>query len=319
MSGVSGGRRRRSRRAPLPQQDGVDAVRVRLPDEGSWASLGDHLVERFAPDDPERVRRLLAAGDVVDDDGRVLPPDAPYLPGAAVWFHRDLPAEVLVPFGVDVVHRDERLLVADKPHFLATTPGGRHVAQTALVQLRRRFDLPDLAPAHRLDRLTAGLVMFTVDRRARGAYQQLFDRRLVDKRYLAVAPFVDSLSLPRTVRNRIVKRSGVLRAEVVHGMANAETRIELVSRGRRLGLYRLVPRTGRTHQLRVHMAGLGMPIVGDDLYPRLELRPDGDFARPLQLLADRVAFVDPFSGQPRRFRSRRTLALAGWARPRRPY
>jgi tRNA pseudouridine32 synthase/23S rRNA pseudouridine746 synthase len=234
-----------------------------------------------------------------------------------VWFHRELPEEVPVPFPLHVVHRDEHIVVADKPHFLATTPRGTHVAETALARLRRELGLPTLSAAHRLDRLTAGLVLFTVRPEERGRYQTLFRDRRVRKEYEAVAPYDPRLALPRTVRSRIVKERGVPAAREVPGEPNAVTRVGLVEHRAADGLarYRLVPETGQTHQLRVHMSALGVPILGDPLYPVVTGPvPAGDFRRPLQLLARTLEFTDPVTGAEHRFRSRRVLGA--WVDPR---
>jgi tRNA pseudouridine32 synthase/23S rRNA pseudouridine746 synthase len=308
--------RRKSRipPSPLPQRHGVDPVRVRLPFEGPWATVREHLVERLSGAGPGVVDGMLDAGLVVGADGHAVAPDAPYAPGMFVWFHRELPPEVPVPFPLEVVYRDAHIVVADKPHFLATTPRGSHVIETALARLRRDLDLPALSAAHRLDRLTAGLVLFTVRPEERGAYQTLFRDRRVHKEYEAIAPYDPSLALPRTVRSRIVKERGVLAAREVEGEPNAETLVELAEHRERdgLGRYRLVPGTGQTHQLRVHMTSLGVPLLGDPLYPEVTgPGPAGDFRRPLQLLARRLEFTDPVTGAEHRFRSGRLLGA--WA------
>ncbi|MFF5856540.1 RluA family pseudouridine synthase [Streptomyces sp. NPDC012751] len=304
--------------APLPQRNGVDPVRVRLPVDGAWTTVREHLVERLTGAGPGTVESMFAAGLVVGADGRAVPPDAPYRPGMFVWFHRELPAEVPVPFPVRVVYRDEHIVVADKPHFLATTPRGTHIAQTALARLRHELGVPTLTAAHRLDRLTAGLVLFTVRPEERGAYQTLFRDRRVRKEYEAVAPYDPALALPRTVRSRIVKERGVPAAREVAGEANAETRVEAAGHRAGLGRYRLVPATGQTHQLRVHLTALGVPILGDPLYPEVTAPvPPGDFRRPLQLLARRLAFTDPVTGVEHTFTSTRRLlawtSYADWA------
>ncbi|WP_459736695.1 RluA family pseudouridine synthase [Streptomyces sp. E-15] len=304
--------------APLPQRHGVDPVRVRLPVDGAWATVREHLVERLTGAGPGMVESMFAAGLVVGADGRAVPPDAPYRPGMFVWFHRELPAEVPVPFPVRVVYRDEHIVVADKPHFLATTPRGTHIAQTALARLRHELGVPTLTAAHRLDRLTAGLVLFTVRPEERGAYQTLFRDRRVRKEYEAVAPYDPALALPRTVRSRIVKERGVPAAREVAGEPNAETRVEAAGHRAGLGRYRLVPATGQTHQLRVHLTALGVPILGDPLYPEVTAPvPPGDFRRPLQLLARRLAFTDPVTGVEHTFTSTRRLlawtSYADWA------
>lgn len=303
---------RRKLGSPLPQRHGLDPVRLRTPDDGPWATMRDHLVERLPRVEPSRIDALLREQRIVDAHGPVAP-DAPFVPRSHLWFHRDLPDEVVVPFEIGIVHRDDDLLVVDKPHFLSTIPRGRHVVQTALVRLRRELDLPALSPAHRLDRATAGLVMFVVHPEHRGAYQTMFRDRLIRKTYEAIATHDPNLALPRTVRSRIVKERGVICAREVDGAPNAETTVELLAHRAGLGRYRLTPATGRTHQLRLHMSGLGIPILGDGFYPVLTDTPLDDFSRPLQLLARTLEFTDPLTGDPRRFDSRRTLQA--WAAP----
>ncbi|MEU3688822.1 pseudouridine synthase [Streptomyces narbonensis] len=306
-------RRAKAPAAPLPQRDGIDPVRVRLPDDpdGQWATVRDHLLDRYAAAvGAGRVEEMLRQGRFVGVDGPVTG-DEPYAVGRYLWFHRDFPAEVPVPFEIGIVHRDERILVVDKPHFLATMPRGRHVTETAMARLRRELGLPRLQPAHRLDRLTAGLVLFVVRDEDRGAYQTLFRDRLVRKEYEAVAPYDPAVELPVTVRSRIEKERGVMAAREVPGEPNSESRVELLRREGGLGWYRLTPVTGRTHQLRVHMNALGLPILHDPVYPAV--REDGpeDFSRPLQLLARTLEFTDPFTGDEVRFESRQALSGRG--------
>jgi tRNA pseudouridine32 synthase/23S rRNA pseudouridine746 synthase len=290
----------------------VDPVRVRLPGEGAWATVREHLVERLRGAGARVVDGMFTAGLVVGADGEPVPADAVYVPGMYVWFHRELPYEVPVPFPLEVVYRDEHIVVVDKPHFLATTPRGSHVTETAVARLRRELGVPALGAAHRLDRLTAGLVLFTVRPEERGAYQALFRDRKVRKEYEAVAAYDAALALPITVRSRIVKERGVLAAYEVEGEPNAVSRVELVERRTGLGRYRLTPTTGQTHQLRVHMNALGVPILGDPLYPVVaDPVPAGVFRRPLQLLARSLEFTDPVTGAEHRFRSAR--ALGAWA------
>jgi tRNA pseudouridine32 synthase/23S rRNA pseudouridine746 synthase len=273
--------------------------------------MRDHLVERLPRVDPARIDSMLREQRIVDLRGPIAP-DAPFVPESFLWFHRDLPTEVPVPFEIRTVHRDEDLVVVDKPHFLATIPRGQHIVETALVRMRRELGLPSLSPAHRLDRVTAGLLMFVVRPERRGAYQTLFRDRLVRKTYEAIAPYDPQLAFPRTVRSRIMKERGIICAREEPGPVNAETLIELLEHreypdGQRLGRYRLTPHTGRTHQLRLHMSGLGLPILGDDFYPVLTEKPLDDFSRPLQLLSSTLDFTDPVSGEERSFRTRLAL------------
>ena len=259
---------------------------------------------------------MLEAGEFVDGSGQPVRPDAPFVPQTAVWAHRDLPVEVTHPEEPIVLHEDERIVVVDKPHDMATMPRGRHVVQSALARTRVLTGRPRLTPAHRLDRPTAGVLMFTTEQRWRGAYQRVFAEGLVHKEYLAVAPVRARIELPLVRRTHLVKEHGTHQAhEVVGPEPNAETLVELVdtapgagAAGEDLGLYRLTPRTGRTHQLRCQLDGLGIPIVDDPLYPVERDRPYDDFSAPLQLLASVLAFDDPVDGTPRRFVTRRRLA-----------
>jgi tRNA pseudouridine32 synthase/23S rRNA pseudouridine746 synthase len=285
--------------------------------------MRDHLVERLPRVDPARIDAMLLEQRIVGRHGPIAP-DAPFVPEEFLWFHRDLPDEAPVPFEIGIVHRDDDLLVVDKPHFLATIPRGSHILETALVRLRRELELPALSPAHRLDRATAGLLMLVVRRERRGGYQTLFRDRRVRKTYEAVARYDPGLALPRTVQSRIVKERRVIRAFEEPGPVNAITHVELLAHrrdeiGGELARYRLVPETGRTHQLRVHMNGLGVPILGDDFFPELTEKPLDDFRRPLQLLASTLEFRDPFSGTMRRFTTRRELqawaCYEQWASP----
>ncbi|MDH6280737.1 tRNA pseudouridine32 synthase/23S rRNA pseudouridine746 synthase [Prescottella agglutinans] len=301
------GYRRNVPAAPLPVRDGLNPTRLRLPNPGTWPTALDYLLERF-PSDRTRLLEKVAAGEVVDEHGTPVSAATPYRPNGFLYLYRDPPVESRVPFEIDVLHRDEDLLVVDKPHFLASTPRGAYVVESALVRLRRDLDLPELTPAHRLDRITAGVLVFTVRQPVRRAYQSLFDERRVTKEYEALAPHDPTIPLPRTVSSRIIKERGVLQAREVPGTPNAESRIELLEVRDGIGRYRLLPRTGKTHQLRLHMSSLGIPILGDNFYPRFyDVAPD-DYSTPLQLLARSIEFDDPLTGVRRRFESRRTLA-----------
>jgi tRNA pseudouridine32 synthase/23S rRNA pseudouridine746 synthase len=291
------------RPAPLPVRDGLGPARVRL----RGGPVLDEFRSRWGDDAAAKV----LAGEVVLPDGTVVTATTVLPVGAHVYFYRELRDEVPVPFDIPVLYRDDDIVVVDKPHFLATMPRGRHVAQTAVVRLRRELELPELSPAHRLDRLTAGVLLLTTRRGIRGRYQTMFARGEVRKTYLARAAVDPTLELPMTVRSRIVKRRGQLQSVEESGEPNAETNVEHLGDG----MYRLTPRTGRTHQLRVHMASLGLPIINDPWYPDVvDVAPD-DFSRPLQLLAQTLEFTDPIGGDHRVFVSSRTLITDGRPTP----
>lgn len=292
-------------------RDGLNPTRLALPRGEAWGSLVAYLEARF-PADAARLREQVGAGEVVDELGRPYRLESPYPAGGLAYLYRDVAPEVRVPFEAEILHRDDDLVVVDKPHFLAVTPRGAWVTETVLVRLRRLLGLPGLSPAHRLDRPTAGVLVLTARPEVRGAYQELFARRAVAKEYEAVVTLPAGLDLPTTVRSRIVKQHGVHQARTVPGEVNAVTHVSVLRSlpGGRAHV-RLRPETGRTHQLRVHLAGLGAPIVGDDLYPvEREVAPD-DYSDPLQLLARSVVFDDPLTGERRVFTSRRTLDATG--------
>ncbi|MBB5214808.1 pseudouridine synthase [Parapusillimonas granuli] len=293
--------------APLPVRDGVGPSRVYLPD-GPWRSLLDFLAERFPHVPPEILRERLARGDIVDRAGRPQRGEAAYAPGRWLWYYREVPGEAPLPFDLPVLFRDEHLVAVDKPHFLASTPGGRYLRETALTRLRRALDMPWLTPLHRLDRETAGVLLFCAHPDHRGAYQSLFQSRRVFKEYEAVAPLRAGLEPPALRRSRLEQCPGQFTMREVDGPPNSETRIELMRVRDGLGWFRLMPLTGRKHQLRVHMSALGMPICNDGFYPVLRPRAlEDDFSRPLRLLARAIEFVDPLSGARRRFESLRRL------------
>jgi tRNA pseudouridine32 synthase/23S rRNA pseudouridine746 synthase len=291
-------------------REGVSASCVALP-HGPWQRVVDFLAERLPAVTHAQWLLRMAQGRVLDEQGAALPPDAPYRPGTRAYYYRELDAEPVIPFEEDILYQDEHLLVADKPHFLAVTPTGRFVQQTLLVRLKRRTGLEHLSPIHRIDRETAGLVLFSVRPQDRGAYQALFRDKVVDKQYEAIAPLRPELPLPDVHVSRIEADERFFRQREVPGDPNSETRLELLQARGALGLYRLSPVTGRTHQLRVHMNALGRPIVGDLFYPEVVHGPgaaDEDLSQPLRLLARSIAFTDPVTGVPRRFESRRHLA-----------
>lgn len=289
-------------------RDGVGASCVSLPD-GDWPTIAAFLVQRFAAIPRSTWDARMRAGDVVDEHGVPVTEARPYEPRLRVYYYRSLEAEPRVPFEERILFQDEHLLAVDKPHFLPVTPVGKYVQESLLVRLKRKLGIEDLAPVHRIDRETAGIVLFSVQRATRGAYSALFADRAITKQYEAVVHRADGFAPPALHRSRLEPDDHFMRMREGSGEANAETRIEVLATGEGWAHLGLSPVTGRRHQLRVHCAALGMPILNDAIYPLLLPEGSDDFDRPLQLLAKEVRFRDPVSGIERRFTSTRSLAL----------
>ena len=291
---------------PLPPRDGVHASCVVLPHE-TWPSLLAYLTQRFAHVADSWQHRL-AAGELWDDAGQPLPPDSPYRAGQRLWYFRSVDAETPVPFDIDILYRDDSLLVVDKPHFLACVPGGRHLRETVLTRLRRDPSLAEASPIHRLDRETAGVMLFCLQPSARGAYQRLFASREVHKQYEAIGRYRADLALPLHYRSRLQELPGGFVIQEVAGEPNSDTLIECMQQRGAWAQYRLTPGSGKKHQLRAHLAALGIAIANDPWYPVFHNdKAADDFSRPLALLARRIAFIDPIDGRERVFDSRRAL------------
>lgn len=241
---------------------------------------------------------------VMQADGEPVTPDTPHRAGLEICYWREVVDEPPIPFDETVLHADAHLVVADKPHFLPVTPVGRWVRETLLTRLIRRMGNPDLVPLHRIDRDTAGLVLFSADPASRARYQALFRERRIGKTYEALAPALLHAAFPLIRSTRLVQGEPFFRMRETEGEANSETHIDVIARGQQHWRYALRPISGRKHQLRVHMAALGAPIVNDTFYPELRQREGGDFSRPLKLLARELCFIDPLSGEERRFHSR---------------
>ncbi len=282
--------------------------RLQLP-PGDWPNLLDGLCARFPRIDRPQWQDRFARGRVQDAQGRALAADQPWQVGLEILYFREVSDEPSIPFSERIHFQDEHLLVADKPHYLPVTPAGGYVRETLLARLIAQTGNADLVPLHRLDRLTAGLVLFSQRPDSRDAYQRLFRERRIDKTYEALAPALPGLVFPLQRLSRIVAGEPFFRMAEVPGEANARTRVEVIAADGAVWHYRLQPETGRKHQLRVHMAALGAPIVGDDLYPQLQPAADPLQAPPLQLLARALAFQDPLSGKRRAFSSERALQL----------
>ena len=301
--------------APRPIDAGVGPSSQWLP-AGNWKTVLEFLVDHY-PAVPEKtwISRM-AKGQVVDEAGERLFPETLYRAGACIFYYRELEQESPIPFAESIIYQDEHLLVVDKPHFLPVIPAGRFLPETLLVRLRLQEQPDSLVPIHRLDRETAGLMLFSRNPKTRGQYTALFRERKVKKVYEALALLSggpEPVSFPVTRRSRIVSGEPFFRMMEVSGLPNSETVIELVEQREGVARFALTPNTGKKHQLRVHLAALGFPILNDRLYPEEVFVPhadcEADFSRPLKLLARSVSFSDPLTGQERLFESRRGLVI----------
>lgn len=254
----------------------------------------------------------MVAGEVIDEFGVPVDRLRRYEPQLGVYYYRALDEETRIPFEETMLFQDEFLVVADKPHFLPTIPSGRYVQETLLVRLKRRLGIDTLAPIHRIDRETAGVVVFTVQPKTRQAYQDLFLQGAVQKFYEAIAPWRPDLTLPMSYRCRLAENpERFMQVRVEAGEPNSETLIELTETCGEWARYRLSPVTGRKHQLRAHCAALGIPIRHDLIYPTHRPENSDDYTKPLQLLAKSIGFRDPMTREPRSFVSPRSLKLDG--------
>ena len=289
-------------KAPLPAVAGVGPSSRWLP-PGRWKTVLEFFSEQYPTVAVETWTTRMAKGEVIDECGRTVDPLTAYRVGACIFYYRELENEAVIPFVEQVLYRDEHILVADKPHFLPVIPSGKFLQQTLLVRLRNTFNFESLVPIHRLDRETAGVVLFSVNSRTRSHYTSLFRNRKVMKVYEALAQTLGTTSLPTIRRSRIVRGEPFFRMKEIAGTPNSETHIAYERQVGRDSIYKLIPLTGRKHQLRLHLAALGIPIVNDKLYPVITRVTDDDFSSPLKLLAKSLSFACPLTGHQLYFES----------------
>lgn len=293
----------------MSMRHGLSPSCIVLPSVSTAGSILDFLVLQFPRVSQQEWQQRMETGDVVDAQGQHITPTQPFQRGLRVYYYRHVALEPEIPFQAQVLYQDEHLLVADKPHFLPVVPAGRYVQQTLLVRLKQQLGLAELSPLHRIDRDTAGLVLFSVQQATRGRYQGLFRDRAITKHYEAIAPWRADIAFPREHRSRLEESGQFFLMHEVPGTPNTHTQMEILELGQvgRWARYRLSPISGKRHQLRVHMAALGLPLRYDPFYPEVNDAPEGDFSQPLQLLARSLAFTDPITGQARQFTSQRQL------------
>lgn len=273
-----------------------------------YPSILEFLGSRFPQISEEIWAQRLTAGKILDAAGAPLTQESRYLPHTQLFYFREVENEAQIPFTETILYQDDELLVADKPHFLPVTPGGRYVEECLLARLRRRTGIQELAPLHRIDRETAGIVLFSVNKQSRGRYARLWLQGEVEKSYQALSAYrPDPERSVWLVENRIERGEPPFRMKIVPGIVNARSVITLLEWNNNRARFLLQPLTGKTHQLRLHLSGLGCGILHDRFYPELQAERADNFAAPLQLLAKVVRFRDPLSGAIREFISEREL------------
>ena len=305
--------------SPLPMRHGVSASRVWLPKVGdyknstekygTWHTMLDFLVERFPFIGEEILIERLERGHIVSQTGETFTPTSPYQPELFLFYYREIPNEPEIPFKEEILFKDENIIVVDKPHFIPVTPSGRYVRESLLARLKHHYQSEDISPIHRLDRETAGVMLFSCNAEIRGAYQKLFQQREVKKTYEAIAS-LSTLTFPLTYKSRITQSEDtffIMREE--EGAPNSETTLDIIETKGDLARYHLAPVTGRQHQLRVHLMALGFPILNDPFYPVLLPSKGEDYSQPLQLLAKSIEFIDPITNEIRVFESKRKLCF----------
>ena len=294
----------------IPTRNGVGASRVSLP-MGPWSTVLDFLLERMPDISRDEWLHRFAHDLVLNEDAQPVAATQAYTPHTKLYYYRHIANEPVLPQKARIVFEDEHLIVADKPHFMPVTPVGRYVQQSLLVQLKHLTGNDDLVPLHRIDRETAGLVMFGKRLQDRDAYHALFRDKAMHKVYEAVAAYNPALALPRVHISRLVPDALFFKTQEVAGEPNSETHIRLLKTEGTRALYQLEPISGKRHQLRVHMMALGLPLEGDQFYPTVLRGPEAeeDFSHPLQLLAKGVAFTDPITGEARAFQSAMRLSI----------
>lgn len=292
--------------SPLPIRNGVAPSYLWLP-EGRWDNLMHFLREQFPDVSADTWLARIAKRELRDAHGKALLADSEAKRGMCIYYYRELENETLIPFDEIILFQDEHLLVVDKPHFLPVTPGGRFLHETLLVRLKKKLGLEHLSPIHRLDRETAGVILFSHDPSTRGKYQSLFQQRAIQKTYHALAMHLPHIQFPLTHQSRMVEAAQFFVMKEEAGIVNSETMIDIIERRGAFSLYELTPTTGKKHQLRVHLASLGAPIVNDAFYPIALACKGDDFSAPLKLLAKAISFDDPITGQKRSFQSERSL------------
>jgi len=276
------------------------------------ATILEYLIIKFPYVAAEIWQQRMSEGKVHYHDGSLITAQSPFKPQERVYYYREVENEPQIPFKEKILFQDQHILVAYKPHFLPVTPGGIFVNECLQHRLRSSTGIDQLQTLHRLDRVTAGLVMFSINPDTRHQYHELFKKRKIQKTYQAIAKIAKEEQLVGKhwqVKNRIEQAEPRFRMCITTGEANSHSTIRCIAQSEHQALFELSPITGRTHQLRVHMQSLGLPILNDKYYPELQPFSADNFTAPLQLLAKELTFIDPLTGLDRSFCCDANLSL----------
>jgi tRNA pseudouridine32 synthase/23S rRNA pseudouridine746 synthase len=286
------------------------------------SSVLEYLIMKFPDIKPKVWQQRMANGKVHWHDGSLITADSAFQPQQRVYYYREVASEPAIPFEEKILFQDEHILVAYKPHFLAVTPGGIYINECLQNRLRQKTGQETLQALHRLDRATAGLVLFSVNPETRHLYHNLFNTQKIHKTYQAIAMVNSEEDLygrnltgqhlvgeQWEIKNRLVKSEPPFLMKIVAGEPNSHSLIHCLEQSSGKALFELNPITGKTHQLRLHMQALGWPLLNDKYYPTLQPKTADNYSRPLQLLAKELRFIDPVTQQPRVFSSNTNLLL----------
>lgn len=267
------------------------------------------LVDHFSQIPPEQWVQRIQDGKVHWQNGELITAETVYRATERVYYYREVMAEQKVPFTEEILHQDAHKIIVYKPHFLPVTPGGNYVNECLVNRLRLSTGIDTIIPAHRLDKDTAGVMLMSVNPDTRHLYHQLFVDGAITKTYQALAKLpltlidelkqgIKTLPINWTIKNCIKPAKPSFIMQIADGESNSHSEISLIGVNGDIGLFELSPITGKTHQLRLHMLSLGMPILNDRFYPVLQPKPSTEsFELPLKLLAQKLSFIDPVTKQ----------------------
>lgn len=269
-----------------------------------FSTVADFLIAHFPAISALKWQQRITAGKVHWLNGDAITLTTAFKAQQCVCYYREVEEDPIIPFTEKILFQNEQLLCAYKPHFLPVMAGGVFVNECLQHRLRKRTGIETLQALHRLDKDTAGLVLFSVNPESRAAYHQLFSAQRIEKTYQAIAkinPSDDLVNQEWYINNRLEKSMPRFLMRVTDGAINAKSIIRCIKQKDHQALFALKPITGKTHQLRVHMQTIGYPILNDRLYPVLQKQQATDFSQPLKLLAQELKFIDPITQEHHHF------------------